>query len=132
MAAVKDPLNDLLLDVQEVDRARLAAALKGILGIDAESGRIVMKPGFGSLNTRQKIVAYLLGRKAAGLLGKSEAEVAPFKTIQADTGMPPGTVGPKVRELHDSRIISQTNKKEYYIDQNQVLAAIEEIGRGDE
>ena len=131
MPGQNDPLEDLLLNAQEVDRARLAGALRGILGVDTESGRLVLKPGFTTLNTRQKILAYLLGRKAAHLLGKLENEAATFKTIQAETGMPAGTVGPKSRELYDDHKISQTAGKEYYVDHHQVLAAIEELGKGE-
>lgn len=130
MAKGDDPLQELLLDAQEVDRARLAKGLAGLLGVDTKSGSLVLKPGFNKLNTRQRILAYLLGRKAASLLGKLEEEPAAHKTIYSETGMPSGTVGPKTRELLEDRLVSQTDDKKYYIEQHQVMNAIDELSRG--
>lgn len=123
----QDPLSDLLLDASEVDRARLSKALSDILGIDAESGRVVLKPGFARLTARGKVLAYLLGTKAAVLLGRSDVEAATPKDISEQTGMPPGTVNPKLRELLRDRIVSGTESSQYYVAPAQVLPAIDEL-----
>jgi len=122
-----DPLSDLLLDASQVDQARLASALQDILGVDTTTGHVVMKPGFGRLTTRNKVLAYLLGRKAAVLLGKADAEAATPKTICTDTGMPSGTVNPKLRELRRYRLVSQTELSEYYVAPHQVAQAIQRL-----
>jgi len=126
----QDPLEDLLLNAAEVDRARLSSALVDVLGIDTESGRVVLKPGFGGLNARNKLLAYLLGRKAAVLLGKMDVEAASPKDVQQETGMPTGTVNPKLRELLHDRLVSSTETSEYYIAPPQLLHALEELERG--
>ena len=122
-----DPLADLLLDASQVDRARLASALQGILGVDTETGRVVFKPGYGRLTTRHRVLAYLLGRKAAVLLGKAEEEAATPKEICIDTGMPSGTVNPKLRELGRARLVSQTDVSEYYVAAHQLTQALQDL-----
>lgn len=122
-----DPLKSLLLDADDVDRTRLARALKEVIGIDTKAGRIVLKPGFNSLTARLKIMAYLLGRKAAKLLKKNESESSPPKMITEETGIPSGTVKPTLRKLLEDRIISQTDSGEYYIAAHQMQAGIEEL-----
>lgn len=126
----QDPLADLLLDAAEVDRARLSSALSDILGIDTESGRVVIKPGFSRLSARNKLLAYLLGRKAAVLLGKVDVEAVPPKDIQRETSMPRGTVHPKLRELLQDRLVSSTESSEYYVAPPQFLQAIMELEKG--
>jgi len=123
----EDPLSTLLLDVSEVNRTRLASTLRDILGIDTESGQVVLKPGFSELTTRLKVLAYLLGRKAAALLGKADIEAAAPRDISQETGMPSGTVNPKLRELRDSHLVSQTESGQYYVAPHQFLQAIDEL-----
>lgn len=126
----QDPLSDLLLDASEVDRASLANALRDILGVDNDTGRIVLKPGFSSLASRSKVLAYLLGKKAALLLGKADREEVAAKTIPIDTGIPSGTVHPKLKELRENHFVSQTDDGHYYIASHQLLDALDELERG--
>lgn len=130
MTENKDPLQGLLLDADEVDRARLAAALQDILGIDTKTGRVVPKPGYTRLTTRQKVIAYLLGKKVAYLLGKSDSETAAAKEIPLETGLPKGTVGPKLKELSEARLVSQTDSSEYYVGPHQVGLALDDLKKG--
>ncbi len=122
-----DPLSNLLLDAEEIDRASLARALQDFVGIDKATGRVVLKPGFNRLNSRQKIIAYLLGKKVAKLLNMSESEVTSPKDIPTNTGIPIGTVHPKLRELIESRLVSQTKEGEYYIESHQILNSISSL-----
>jgi hypothetical protein len=125
--AETDPLKTLLLDAKEVDRTTLAQALSGILGVDTATGRVVLKPGFNSLDTRRKVLAFLLGVKAAFLLGKGESEAMANKDIIANTGMPTGTVNPKLKELRDRRLVSQTKEGMHYVASHQVMAAVDHL-----
>jgi hypothetical protein len=128
-----DPLQELLLDQKDVDRAILARALKDILGIDKTTGLIVLKPSFGSLTAIQKVLAYLLGRKVSFLLGKSESEMVSVKDVIRDTGLPRGTVAPKLRTLFEKRLVSQMGSGgEYYVSAHQILPAISKIQREEE
>jgi hypothetical protein len=119
-----DPLSKLLLDADEIDRASLARVLHDYVGIDSKNGKVIQKASFNKLNARQKLIAYLLGKKVAKLLGKIEIELSLPKDIQNDTGIPKGTVNPKLRELVDSRFVTQTKEGEYYIESHQILGCV--------
>jgi hypothetical protein len=119
-----DPLADLLLDAKEVDRARLAQGLAGVLGIDKETGRIVLKPVYNDFDATRKVVGYLLGALAAFLLGKRESESVPPLEMQQQTGMPKGTVNPKLSQLAQQRMVSKTTAGAYYIAPHQIEEAI--------
>jgi hypothetical protein len=127
-----DPLSNLLLDADEIDRASLARALHAYVGIDNNSGKIIQKASFSKLNARQKVLAYLLGKKVAKLLGKIEIELTSPKDITGETGIPKGTVNPKLRELVDNRFVSQTKEGEYYIESHQILACVSELENKEE
>lgn len=122
-----DPLKDLLLNADEVDRSRLAEGLKGVLGIDSESGRVVLKPGFQKLNSKRKVLAYILGCKVSLLLGLRKSEEIAAKGIKEATGLPTGTVNPKLKELKEERLVSQNDSSKYYIASHQIITGIEEI-----
>lgn len=130
MAEPKDPLKGLLLDADEVDRAQLAQGLSGILGIDDKSGRVVLKPGFNELDTRRKALAFLLGAKAAVLLTKSSSEAVSPQSLSQQTGMPKGTVNPKLAKLFEDRMVSKTANGAYYLAPHQVGRALAEMRRG--
>jgi hypothetical protein len=122
-----DPLNKLLLDAEEIDRASLARALHDYVGVDNKDGKVVLKPSFNKLTVRKKILAYLLGKKVAKLLGKVENELTLPKDVIVQTGMPKGTVNPKLRELSQARLVSQTKDGEYYIESYQILKCVAEL-----
>jgi hypothetical protein len=120
----EDPLEGLLLDADEVDRTQLAEALAGTLGVDSSTGRLVLKPGFNELDAARKILAYLLGGKAAVLLGKLESEAVSPALLSKETGMPRGTVNPKLSQLHEQRLVSKTKAGSYYVAPHQLVEAL--------
>jgi hypothetical protein len=122
-----DPLSDLLLDADEIDRTLLANSLKNLLGIDNKSGRVVPKPGFNSLSARNKVLAFVLAKKAAQLLGVLESELANPKQISEESGIPDGTVRPKLRELIEGKLLSQADGGDYYVAQHQLSRVISEL-----
>lgn len=124
-----DPLKELLLDADEVDRAQLAKALKIYLGIDSKSGRVVLKPGFKKLSTRNRVLVYLLGCKVSTILGLIDSEEVAPKEIPKETGLPEGTVYPKLKELKEDRLISQNDSSKYYVAPHQILTAIEQLNK---
>jgi DNA-binding transcriptional ArsR family regulator len=129
---MSNPLEELLLDADEVDQAQLAQGLKGVLGVDRKTGRVVLKPGFNALDTRRRCLAFLLGAKVARLLQLVETEAVAPKDLQKATGMPQGTVRPKLSQLYDERIVSKTSSGSYYVDSHQVSAALEVLKGKDE
>ncbi|MFW5929195.1 MAG: hypothetical protein ACOCT0_02100, partial [Halobacteriota archaeon] len=85
----EDPLEQLYLDKEEVNRERLSEVLQGKIGIDRETGEPYFLGGFGELNGKQKIVSYLLYRKAAVALSKlsDNEEGVESKRIADETGV---------------------------------------------
>jgi IclR helix-turn-helix domain len=123
----EDPLNELLLDADEVDRSRVTAALKGVVGIDTQTGRLVPRPAFGRLSAAKRILAILLGSKAAVLLNRAEEEELQAREIIAATGLPRGTVHPTLKGLREKRLVSQTEGGAYYVAAAQMAEALEAL-----
>lgn len=122
----EDPLLDLVIDAVEVDRQRIAIALRGVIAID-KSGSVLPAQGYRALNARQKILAYLLGRKVAVLLELADQEAIGPKELAASSGLAEGTVRPTVRELHGERLVSQDVDSRYYLSPHQVGTAIDAL-----
>lgn len=127
MTGKEDPLRSLLLDADEVDKARLAQGLQGILGVDSNDGRLVLRPGFNDLDATGKVLAYLLGALAARLLTLRASESVAPTEIQRETGLPKGTVNPKLSELFKARKVSKTKAGSYFVVPHQVDPAIKSI-----
>ena len=70
-----DPLEDLLVDKDEINREKLSSVLKGVIGIDQDTGDPVFRSSFSDLSTKEKTTYYLLYRQAANNLGKLEGEL---------------------------------------------------------
>lgn len=121
----EDPLTGLLVDADEVDRKKLFDALKGLIGIDQESGRIVWRDGYQDLTQREKIAAYLLGKKAASLL-EVDDEKASAETVAATTGIESKAARARLSELAKDQVVSRANG-EYWLEGPQVLTAIGEL-----
>lgn len=127
----EDPLLELVVDAVEVDRQRIADALRNVIAID-KGGQVLPARRFGSLSAAGKVVAFLLGRKVAVLVDLAEDEaIGPTQLAQL-TGMAEGTVFPTVRRLGGDRLISQDADSAYFIASHQVGNAIEMISGGGE
>lgn len=122
----EDPLLELVIDAVEVDRQRIAAALRGVIAID-KGGTVIPAQGYQALNSQQKILAFLLGRKVAVLLELAEQEAIGPKDLAASTSLAEGTVYPTVRKLHGDRLASQDVDSRYYLSPHQVGTAIDAL-----
>jgi hypothetical protein len=122
----EDPLLGLVVDAVEVDRQRIASALRGVIVID-KSGSVLPAPGYQLLGAQQKVLAYLLGRKVAVLLEMADQEAIGPKDLAASSGLPEGTVYPTVRKLHGERLVSQDVDSRYYLSPHQVGTAIDAL-----
>ena len=95
-----DSLGDLVVDEGELDQGLLTSVLTPYVRIAKQTGRPVFTAGYSPLSESDKILVYLLARKAAvrlGLLGDGE-EASP-KEISTETGVKYGTVKPTEVEL---------------------------------
>jgi hypothetical protein len=125
---IEDPLRELVVDSVEVDRQRIADALRGVVGID-KSGQVLPQQGFEGMTADGKVLAFLLARKAAVLLDLAEDEPIGPKDLAKQAGMPEGTVAPTVRGLLGRRLVSQDVDSAYYLSPHQVGTAVTAVSR---
>jgi hypothetical protein len=122
-----DPLRELVVDAQSIDRERIVAALRGRVGLDQSSSQPVVMPAFMELGTDGKILAFLLARKAAVLMDLATEEAVTPTTLANGTGMPGGTVRRALRELVDAHRISQASDRSYHLSSPQVGLAVDSL-----
>lgn len=67
-----NPLEDLYVDTDEINRERIRDALTDLIGIDQETGDPLFYDGFAELTTKQKFAGLLLYRRALLLLNNIE------------------------------------------------------------
>ena len=125
-----DPLRELIVDAAEVDRKAISEVLRGLVSIDGATGRLIMSPGYGALDSYKKVLIALLGRKAAHLLELPVSEVVPNKEFGELTGLPPGTSAPALKKLREIRLVTQDEDKCYYVPNAQMRHAIDYIVKG--
>ena len=122
--AVSDPLSELIVDADEIDRAALARALKNRVAIDKASGRLVIEDGYDSLDAKRKVLALILVKKASRLLQASDAETLSYKELVSNSGIPEGTVAPALKALKEAHLVAQDGNKAYYVPNASMLRAI--------
>lgn len=100
-----DPLKQLIVDTEELDKEKLTSLILGNLGI-SKNGDVVILPGFSDLTTKSKILSFLLAKKAAKVMSLSTDDSASIKEVSQKTGLPIGTVGRELSELKQKRLVS--------------------------
>ncbi|MDQ4125687.1 MAG: helix-turn-helix domain-containing protein [Actinomycetota bacterium] len=115
------------MDAAAVDRAAIAESLSGYIAIDDKSHDVVTQPSFKSLSQPQQLVAYLLGVKAAALLGLQDQEGRSPSEVAKNTGVAPGTVRRILPDLAKKRLVSQDAGGRYFVAHHQVSTAIATI-----
>src|SRR5687768_5763781 len=111
-----DPLNRLVADGEEVDRELLANALQNVLRLDLTRGAFAFLHGVRErLNSRQQVIAALLGQKALHLLREELAEGLRPQPIEQATGIPGGTLRPILKVLVERRLVRQDADKLYLV-----------------
>ena len=98
-----DPLASLLIDETEMARDELAEALRPYVRL-TRSGDFVFEDSFDSLPAKARVACVLLALKAGHLLGLRDEPGAAPQEIVAKSGLPPGTVRPKLSELLRDRV----------------------------
>ena len=120
-----DPLEDLLVDAVSVERVRMANALRNLVGVDNETGRIVAQSEFGALSLREKLAAFLVGKKAACMLGRADSEDASLEEIATAVTSSPDAVHAELEQLRLQACISPVNDDDYSVPDNQLTSALE-------
>jgi len=112
----KDPLEELYVNKNEVDRQLLANLLMDYIGIDEDTLNPVFKPQYKKLKEKQKILIYLLYRVALVTLGKiEENQIGQTpKEIAKATGINYNSVRGYLSQLN-SLLDKRKDKEGYYI-----------------
>jgi hypothetical protein len=128
--ADQDPLSQLLVDQDSIARDELASGLAPYVQL-TEQGGLWPLPPFEDLDSGTKVLCTLLAVKAMSLLGLRESDrVAPIELVEM-SGMPPGTVRPKLSRLAEKRLIAKSGGQ-YWISTHGARKALEALGSRDE
>lgn len=105
-------LEDLLVDSNEIEEELLAALLLPYAGIERATGEAVFKEPWYELNISQKVLVYLMARKASVVLGLIENECEPQapSEIEACTGIKGNSVRPTLTKLKADKLIEQSSE----------------------
>jgi DNA-binding transcriptional ArsR family regulator len=110
-----DPLARLVKSEEELlDRELLAAVLERFVYVDRERGKVLLTKEGMSRPAREKILLYLLGRKALKALGGVEAEAVAPKEMEGPTGLKGATLRPGLKSLYDAGVLAR-DEKGYYV-----------------
>jgi len=107
-----DPLDQLVMKAEEVEgeaRKLLADLLIPHVRMDPEAGKIFFVPYPPKLNTKQHVLVYLLAKLALAQKNEYFDAVATAKNVEDATGLPGGTVRPKLTQLFKDKIISKSD-----------------------
>lgn len=109
-------LEDLIVSGAELDKQLVAEILAPYVQLDKDRCTIRPTNGWTQLSNDQKILIYLLSRKAMAALGFDlGTEGATASEVIADTGVKSGTAHPALRKLLGNRLIDQSQDKRYFI-----------------
>lgn len=109
---VKDPLDQLVMKAEEVEgeyRKLLANILKPHVRIDPDTGKVYFVHSPPRLTTKQHVLVYLLAKLALAQKNEKLDPVASAKDTEDATGLPGGTVRPKLTELFKEHVISKSD-----------------------
>jgi hypothetical protein len=109
-----DPLDQIFTDTEQVEQAQreeLAALIIPYAAVNRQTGAVYFKPTTDELNSKQKLILYLLCRLALSALPDSPFPkfVTP-KEIERDTELPGGTIRPKLTQLVDEKIVVKSGE----------------------
>ncbi|KKS96463.1 MAG: hypothetical protein UV73_C0010G0048 [Candidatus Gottesmanbacteria bacterium GW2011_GWA2_43_14] len=114
-----DPLSQLIVNTEELDRKKLAELLDGYCAI-SKDGQIRPISNFPQLDSTSKVLAIILAQKAAKTLGLVETDQISPSSIEEISGLPGGTVRVKLMELRQQRIVDST-KGSYSIPNHSII-----------
>lgn len=113
---MSDELENLFVSGKEIDKKMVGEILKPYLRIDKETCDIRPLSSWGEVKAYNKILLYLLARKAMKAHGLDlEEESASATEIIRNTGLKKGTVNPALRGLFDGRVVAQDEKRKYFV-----------------
>jgi hypothetical protein len=119
-----------LVDEDDVAREELAAGLAPFIQLTKQGG-LLPRPAFEGLSAVDKVLTLLLSIKAMKMLGLRDSERVGPADLIALSGMPGGTVRPKLSALAGKRLIVKDDH-EYWITTLGARKALEVLVGSDE
>lgn len=123
-----DPLAVLVVDENEIAQDALAEALAPYVGI-TKSGGLVLTERVTELTAASRMLVVLLATWAANLLGYRARPGAPPAELVDLSGLPAGTVRPKLSELSKRGLVVKRGA-EYAIALSSVRLALAAVAAG--
>ena len=109
-------LEDLIVSGTDLDKKLVAEILAPYVQLDKDTCAIRPTEGWTRLSNDQRILIYLLARRAMAALGFDfGSEGATATQVVTDTGVKSGTAHPALRKLLGNRLIDQSQDKRYFI-----------------
>ena len=125
---IGNPLDELFTDaISQIDPASLAAILKPFVRINKETKRILFTPQGMNITANNKIILFVLVRKAMLLQGVSESDSIRPKEIKEELGksIPAGTIDAALKYLSEKGPLKGQDGKYFIPDFN--FPQVEEI-----
>jgi DNA-binding transcriptional ArsR family regulator len=107
-------LKDLVVDESAFDQEALAEALLNYVRL-GRAGEMRPGPKWERLSRLGRVLAVLLSLKAAWVLEMRKEDGGAASEITALSGLPGGTVRPKLRALRERGLIEQTKDGRYRV-----------------
>ena len=110
-------LEDLLVSGDELDKELVATVLRPLLRIDKETLTVRPQKAWRSTSNQEKIVAFLLARKAMRALSLLDEESAAPAEIIEQTGAPSGSVHPTLKAMYEARpqLVDKDDRSRYWV-----------------
>lgn len=109
-------LEDLIVSGDELDKKLVAEILDPYVRLDKDKCTIRPTEGWMRLSEEQKILVYLLARKAMVALSFDlTIEGATASEVVQDTGVKKGTAHPALRKLLGDRLLEQSEHSRYFV-----------------
>lgn len=109
-------LEDLIVSGEELDKKLVAEILAPYVQLDKDKCTIRPTEGWTRLSEGQKILVYLIARKAMVALSFNlPIEGATASEVVQDTGVKKGTAHPVLRKLLGERLLEQFKDNRYIV-----------------
>lgn len=117
----------LFTDSGPVDLEKLVAVLEPLVKVKRDSKEIFLTPKGQKLSAKQKVLVYILTRKALKLDGEEDSEsVSAAKVDKGLGGVPKGTIDAAFKELREKSLLTGKGKN-YEVPNYRVSGILEDL-----
>lgn len=125
----ENPFSKLIRSKTQMDvetQKRLADLLEPYIWIDPENDLVAFKDSSSDITTIKRVFISILARKVMNLINPNYPPTISASAIEMNTGLPGGTVRPKLGELYKKRLVVR-DKGVYEVAPNAQINEIEQI-----